>query len=90
MNESDVDFVFHLLARSKHKLAPTDQEPPLRMVAAAAHSLANFWPARNRGWFWQKSTPRMCPRARLLSEDGQAIIGAAREMLIAAERWREP
>jgi hypothetical protein len=58
----------------------TDAEPSDNMLDAAAHSLAVFWPTRH---------PSMCAVGLLRSEEGPAVRAAAREVLIAAERWRE-
>ena len=55
-------------------------EPSDSMLDAAAHSLAIFWPTR---------PPGMCAVGLLRSDEGPAVLAAAREVLIAAERWRE-
>jgi hypothetical protein len=55
-------------------------EPSRLMLDAAAHSLALFWPTRS---------PTMCVFGLLESEEGPAVRAAAREVLIAAERWKE-
>jgi hypothetical protein len=58
-------------------MSRVDAEPSDSMLDAAAHSLAIFWPTR---------PPGMCAVGLLRSEEGPAVLAAAREVLIAAER----